>query len=261
MRNALILPGVQNPSGLPFEFSPEDLYLGRIPDLAVLIDPAVRVRSNASRVYNRRSNTVLQNRAGDTVEPRDIPFGAFPNGQPAFAPTSTTTMSLTMPVAINRNAFTLFGVMRQPSVGSPQRSLAASLPGFTALTPSYNLRVGYENSPGRMVFWRRGAAGSDSSRLGYAPDPTINERVVLSVFSFSTARGITIRLNGSQVAFEGSDREPLAAGYGANEWRMFDRMNGLIGISGLVNRDLTRVENAAWLAGLEAGLMQKYGIA
>lgn len=260
MRNALILPGVQNPSGLPFEFSPEDLYLGRIPDLAVLIDPAVRVRSNASRVYNRRTNTVLQNRAGDTTEARDIPVGAFPNGEIGFLPTSTTALSVTMPVAINRNAFTFFGVMRQPAVGSPQRSLAASLPSFTAQSPAYNLRVGFENSPQRMVFWRRGASGSDSSRLSHTPSVSINERVVLSVFSFSTARGITIRLNGAQVAYEPNDREPLAAGYGANEWRMFDRMNGLIGVSGLVNRDLTRVENAGWLAGMETFLMEKYSI-
>lgn len=64
-------------------------------------------------------------------------------------------------------------------------------------------------------------------------------------------------MNGVQVGVP----RPPTSGFGAGQWRMFSFRTRLVGMNGLINRNLSAVANARYLFSLEAFLMQKQGIA
>ena len=84
----------------------------------------------------------------------------------------------------------------------------------------------------------------------------------LVIFSFSTERGATIRVNGVQVAVSTTEagKVPMTQGMKAGEWDWFRNANGSFYAWGGFNIDLIRAVNADHLSALERYFMNKYQI-
>lgn len=256
------ITGLENVSGPAVGLLPEDEALGYIPDWALLLDPAYLVGTGTSGgLYNRVDNARLTNRAGETGAAAAVPVGVMPgSGLPAFAPSASAVMSITSPVAINRDRWTFFTV-GQYEASSNSQQLAVALEANVADAAGINPRVGVTMVANEAAVWTYGAYGdqSDRRRIGSGALP-LTGRVNLLLWTFSIDRGLTIRANGTEVKRAANDKRPLTAGYLASQWRLMSLMRGKFGMTGLINRDLTSLENAAHLVALEQFLMQRYGV-
>ncbi|MCX0336754.1 hypothetical protein NVT85_08285 [Acinetobacter radioresistens] len=84
----------------------------------------------------------------------------------------------------------------------------------------------------------------------------------LVIFSFSTEKGVEIRINGKKVAntlTEGG-KTPVTEGIAKDQWDWFRNASGDYYAWGGLNIDLTRVVNTEYLEALESYFMNKYGI-
>lgn len=261
MRYYQRMTGVSGATGATLDLLPEDVALGDIPDWAILIDPSYTAGVSTDRVYNRVTNTPLVNVDAETDNARPLPMGAFANGQRAFAPATGSLLSIKSPVAINPRQHTFFSVMNHGESGNNLRHIAAPLSAHAAASPGLSPRYGVRRDVSSLRIWPRGTSDDNGPyRLNAAVAPALAGRTALLAWTFSTEKGFTARVNGVQVGANPDDRAPLTSGFGAGQWRMFSFMTGLVGMSGLINRDLSAVANARYLFSLEAFLMQKYGI-
>ena len=97
-------------------------------------------------------------------------------------------------------------------------------------------------------------AGSELANLGH---PSV------IMFSFSSAEGLKIRLNGKTVASSNSSaaKEAIMNGLNTGEWDWLRNANGDFYAWGGFNIDLTTAENVNYLQDFERYFMNKYSIA
>lgn len=223
--------------------SAEGAALASLPGWAFLADPA---HVEAGVLLNRVTGTMMSNVAGTSVA-----LGAFDNGAPAMAFTAETIVNPN--VALNPNAWSLFWVMNADATTGLAPEVARSIVNPTGVV---SLRIGLNANIQSAVVYD----GSTTNRLAYAPGGVSGQKMIL-LFTFSVTRGLTIFRNGLQVASAPSDARPLAAGFGAGEWRIFRNFRGKLGLCGALNEDIGKPEYGAQFQQMHAFLKAKYGIA
>lgn len=180
-------------------------------------------------------------------------LGEFPNEAPALSFSGTSRV---LPnVAVNPNAWTFLTLLLTDTVSGVTPDLARSI--TDATDPGISLRVGLNNSRTAAL-----VLGAASDRLRYTPETAFPARSTptLLVYSFSTRDGLRIFDNGALADSAPDDKRPLTSGFGAGEWRMFGGFRDLVGMTGVLNIDLSWPEHTAYRRQIEAFMATKYGI-
>lgn len=163
---------------------------------------------------------------------------------------------------INPNEWTFFFVAKPIPSGSTElvfrfiRTLDASALNtiYLALSSTTKTLSVYREFGGGTP--RTSYATETGQELANLPHPS------LVMFTFSTEKGVEIRLNGKKVAntLTEAGKIPTTEGITKGNWDWFRNANGDYYAWGGLNIDLTRVVNTEYLEALENYFMNKYGI-
>lgn len=257
MYQYLKIPGLVVGDAAPAaDLLPEDIAMGHIPDWLCLFDPEYASDGGA---YDRARPPVLAE--VDSSPNHGIPRSVFPNGQPAFNPTSSAFTSWNADVAFPRDAWTVFAVVRTASgsTGSAQFFVG---PKQASPESSPIPAVGLSQDNAHFRVWAHGSAvPAGAARIGYTPSVGFLNRTALLMATFSIRDGLRLFENGVQVAANAADKAPIAATYAPGEWNFLRFTRGLYGMTGVLSRDLGQAENAPYRKAIETFLLTKYGIA
>ena len=160
---------------------------------------------------------------------------------------------------INTNEWTFFFVAK-PNFNS---NTIQAFRFVRTISPDHTESISLEVSASTKTISVHKAHGS-SLRASAALEQALSDlsHPSLVMFSFSTEKGATIRVNGKQVAASVTEagKVPMTQGMKAGEWDWFRNANGDYYAWGGLNIDLTRVVNADHLSALEHYFMNKYQI-
>ena len=236
--------------------TPDGVAIGGIPDWECLFDPAY-VEGGAAR----------QRAKPATLSPSVVPITAFSGGLPAFT-FNGLDITQSTPIAaanatINPNAFTLFAVLQHRALGLEfNRCLFSQLSAYDNAS-EYQFQAIMTRDTGTIGVYTSTTL-NDTTRVVSHNNPAayVNmSKPGLFVVTFSTENGMAIHFNGTEVARNPAFKTPLtSSAYTAGKWGFMRKNNGLTGMMGLINRDLSTVGNSGHMKNLSAFLMKKYGI-
>ncbi len=236
--------------------TPEGIAIGGIPDWECLFDPAY-VEGGAAR----------QRAKPATLSPSIIPVASFSSGQPAFAFNGVELADST-PIAasnanINPTAFTLFAVFQNRASGLEFNRRLFSPLSASDNASEYQLHVQLTRNTGTIGVYTSDVVGDATRVVSHTNALAYTNMTKPGVFAvtFSTENGMAIHFNGTEVARNTAFKTPLtSSAFTAGKWGFMRRNNGLAGMMGLINRDLSTTGNSGHMKNLSAFLMKKYGI-
>ncbi|GAB4072815.1 hypothetical protein KHC28_00800 [Ancylobacter sonchi] len=257
MRSLLKLPTeLPNWNGARVSRSPEGVALAGIPDWLVMVQPEY---ATSDGLLNRAAvgkGAPLRNPTGAPPSPGQT----FPNGQPAFAPGSSGGVLINSEDYVDANVnvgdFTVFATLLRTAATAPY--IWDPLTSATVGQRSFSLAI---QSTTHLLVVRQFSGGFTTTAMtGVEVTVDVPHLVMMS---YSAERGLTLRQDGVQ-------RGNSAAGGAINRPAAISQMGSLLngsstfavryGLSGIINRDLTKTANAAYLAQLEGYLKTRYGI-
>lgn len=256
MQRFIALNGVrlENANGLPaIQRTPEGVAMGNIPGWAMLADPDY-VSDAEQWVRNRaRPNSKGPVNAGT------LRLGEFDNGATALNPIIGDNFTYQSTVEINPNEWSAFVVVQPTaSSGAPMAPMRA-----TQTTDELCLRLGIpaSNLDEFIVYESTDPDLSNPRRASYTANFSDRTTPALMMACFSVGRGITLYDNGLQVVRVEDDKRPLQAGLsGENNITCLDYYRGKMGLSGMLNIDLSKADNYGYRRSIERFVMNKYGI-
>ncbi|MBS7536727.1 hypothetical protein KHC28_24035 [Ancylobacter sonchi] len=249
-------PELPNWTGPRVSQSPEGLALASIPDWLVMVQPEYATSDGLLNRAAMHKRAPLRN----PVSALPSPGLTFPNGQPAFAPGANGGLWINSEDYVDANVnvgdFTVFATLLRTAATAPY--IWDPLTSATVGQRSFSLAI---QSTTHLLVVRQFSGGSTTTAMTGVEVTIDTPHLVL--MSYSAERGLTLRQDGVQ-------RGNSAAGGAINRPGAIDQMGSLLngsstfavryGLSGIINRDLTKTANAAYLAQLEGYLMDRYDV-
>ena len=219
-----------------------------IPGWKVFIDPAEGTSSELPNLA--RANSVFTPNTG-SFEYDDLGTGLDTYLSDDWA--NAADKRLTSPVGINPTAWTFFYVLNTTSVGTDGNRVLAR---YNSAVPSgkegIELRITTANDL-RLI--------RNVGTTLVASDAMVDDTTTLIMATFSTRDGTALRKNGTEIAANAADLNPLTFEFGPQQWGMLRTPFGEFGMMGLLDIDLSWPENAGYRRALETYLINRYGIA
>lgn len=227
--------------------TPEGKAMGGVPGWNTMIDPAYLVSGSP---LNRASGQLALVDGEATV-------GSFSNGEPAFT-YSGASYEIKPQNAISGSEWTLFSVL---DLSLTSGSFNLIIPTITVDGVSQiGLRAAVIGSTGNLFVYP--GSGNNDPRLS-TEGGLFNNRLTLVMITFSITAGLAIWSDGNLIATAPTDKRPLTAGISSDQWSLFRRNqvdSGRVGMTGILNTDMSLPENAGYRRAIERFLMTKYGI-
>tara|TARA_R110002020_G_scaffold294387_1_gene510206 strand:+ start:1842 stop:2627 length:786 start_codon:yes stop_codon:yes gene_type:complete len=244
-------------STLPeLDVSDADVELASLPQLKFWLQAGSKFRSGSN---------IKERIEGRTISPTGTGTGewingAFANSEPAFILDNSGSYPyiLDNPYQVNKDTWTAAFVFERDAndVGN---AMLMGLPGIATST-GVHLYIGM-TSTGLKLY-----DGNSSLRIS---DPITTKYVgtKLAIISFSVTNGLTMRINGKEVARAAADKRPLTSGLfrlgassGTTVGKSDNALGGKLGTIMMFDADLCLPAYQSSLAKLEYELMQKYNI-
>lgn len=244
-------------STLPdLDVSRADVELASLPQLKFWLQAGSKFRSGSK---------IKERIAGRTISPigtgtGEWTNGTFANAEPAFVLDNSGSYpyNLDNPYEVNKEAWTAaFVFERDPNDVGNAMLMGAPV---TPSSADAHLYIGM-TSTGLKLY-----DGNSSLRIS-DPITTKYVGIKLAIISFSVTNGLTMRINGKEVARAAADKRPLTSGLfrlnassGANVGKSDSALGGKLGTVMMFDADLCLPAYQSSLAKLELTLMQKYNI-
>ncbi len=231
--------------------------LASIPNLLLWMQAGARFETSTG--FKDRAH----GHALDTSAPPENQWtrGTFTGGATAMVGPDSAAANYEVPagVEVDPDRWSVAVVAEIPS------TVASTNHGLIGLPRSYvdgdiALRMSFSASNTVRIY---GATGLET-RISHAGGEWIDAPALI-VATFSVENGLSLRVNGAQVAAASADLRPLTDGsfhIGQSTVSAYhiNTFAGKLGHLLMFNADLSAVENAGYLAALEAVLMTEYGI-
>lgn len=245
-------------STLPeLDVSDADVELASLPQLKFWLQAGSKFRSGSK---------IKERIAGRTISPTgtgagEWTNGAFTNSEPAFVLDNSGSYpyNLDNPYEVNKDAWTaVFVFERDPNdVGN------AMLMGYTSSSASADVHLYIGMTTKGLKLYD----GNSSPRIQDIVTAGRYVGVTMGIISFSTTNGLTMRINGKEIARNAADKRPLTDGAfrigaasGTSVSKSDNALGGKLGTVMMFDADLCLPVYLSSLVKLESTLMQKYGI-
>lgn len=241
------------------EATPGEMLLASIPELIFWLQAGARHQVDATTYRDRSRGATLSTVAASQYR---YAQGAFASGAPALVGVDGATANYvpSLGTDLRPDRWTVATVVQVPdTLASDNNGLLGMQVSHT--TGAIGMRIDFRHVQGIRLL---GESAADS-RVFYVGSQW-KAGPALIVFTFSQENGLTLRVNGAEVARNASDRRVLTD----TRWKLGQSgtaafhnfaFSGRIGHLMMFNTDLAALQNRGYLAGLESVLKSFYGIA
>ena|SRR5690606_20825260 len=235
----------------------EERLLASLPGLFFWLQAGAQFQVDDATLLERANGNQL---TGLTPFPQYLwTQGQFDNGAPALVtpPDYPSNYAVPSNVRFALDRWTVAMVIEAGPIGAVGHIMR--WPEASEPPPQMRLRMGLDAS-GYFNVYR--AIGESGYRIRATGNQWVEEPAII-VVGFSVERGLTIRVNGTEVSRAPDDKAPLDNGtfqLGSSGTHGATTFKGKMGHFMGFNEDLTSPGNRGYVAALESVLMDQYGI-